>query len=70
MRPMGDRPDYDELLGIPSAGELGIVRRYSCGCAVVLDHGRELEQPALTCDGGPEHKAALVLGRATQGTLF
>lgn len=70
MNRMAERPDYDELLGIHSAQELGIVRRYSCGCAVVLDHGRELEQPALTCDGGPEHKARLLLGRATQGNLF
>lgn len=55
----------DELLNITSAAELGIVTRWSCGCALVQDkRGRvglakggsvTYEQPALFCDGIAEH---------------
>lgn len=61
----------DESLGIASAGRLGIVRRWSCGCAEVDDAGVLREQPDMFCDGFEErgHKRRVVQGGA-QGELF
>lgn len=64
----------DARLGISSAQSLGIVRRYQCGCALVrVGRGRscrEVEQLALTCPGGDEHRRPLDDSEAEQGTLF
>lgn len=77
------KPTDDAQLGITSAEKLeklGITRRWSCGCAVVVDHGRAIEQPSLTCDGVVGHKLReLTLrpkrqerdeGPQVQGSLF
>ena len=68
------KPSDDDTLGITDAGELGIVRRWSCGCAEVNDAGVVREQPDMFCDGFPEHghKARVVQGRVMgeQGSLF
>ena len=64
----GSRPiTDDERLGISGARALGIVRRWSCGCAEMLGG---IEQPALTCAGGDQHKRQVVQGRGAQGKLF
>jgi hypothetical protein len=64
----------DDTLGIAGAGKLGIVRRWSCGCAEVDDAGVVREQPDMFCDGMAEHghKTRVVQGRVMgeQGSLF
>lgn len=68
------KPTDDDELGIASAGELGIVRRWSCGCAEVRDGRRTYEQPDMFCSGDEAHghKACVVQGKAMgeQGSLF